>query len=160
MQGKALQYHPITSSYTMLRKWQWVFQRLNDYSDFFPGNKQTFSSLRPVRLSAATSAWRHLHADAEHQPRVLQPLPQRHQQDPRQARHQVDPAHRWGFSIVSFHTSRKEGEIVGLKFWIWSTGFPHSQLSLWSDQIKLEIWCKDLDLHIFKTEYFTSQLFL
>ena len=49
---------------------------------------------RLVRLPAAASSRRDLHADAEHQPGLLQPLPQRHQQDPRQARHQVDPAHR------------------------------------------------------------------
>ena len=52
------------------------------------------SILRPVWLPTAASAWRDLYADAKHEPGLVQPIPQRDQQDPCQARHQVDPPHR------------------------------------------------------------------
>ena len=73
---------------------------MNDYSDFSwknlaqTKNDKKIFFLRPVRLPAAASARRNLHADAEHEPGLVQPLPQRDQQDTRQARHQVDPPHR------------------------------------------------------------------
>ena len=128
MQGKAFQYHPTTSSYTMLRKWQWVFQRLNDYSDF--SGKQTdifFSQTCPTascnKCLTPSSCWCRTPASCP----ATSPTTSSTRSPP-----SSPSSGHFSQVRISFHTSRKresgisdfQSQPVG---WL---GFYHSQLSL------------------------------